>query len=57
MFGKVLFVMSTVLLVASTDLSHFHPYNKAVGLDKVVLNHIERFDPEGLNRDLKQGRE
>jgi AmmeMemoRadiSam system protein B/AmmeMemoRadiSam system protein A len=45
-----------VLLVASTDLSHFHPYNKAVGLDKVVLNHIERFDPEGLNRDLKQGR-
>ena len=25
-------------------------------LDKIVLNHIERFDPEGLNRDLKSGR-
>jgi AmmeMemoRadiSam system protein B/AmmeMemoRadiSam system protein A len=45
-----------VLLIASTDLSHFHPYPQAVGLDKIVLNHIERFDPEGLNKDLKQGR-
>ena len=45
-----------VLLIASSDLSHFHPYEKAVELDKIVLNHIERFDPEGLNRDLKQGR-
>jgi hypothetical protein len=45
-----------VLLVASTDLSHFHSYDKAVELDKIVLNHIERFDPEGLNRDLKKGR-
>jgi AmmeMemoRadiSam system protein B/AmmeMemoRadiSam system protein A len=45
-----------VLLVASSDLSHFHSYDQAVKLDKIVLNHIERFDPEGLNRDLKNGR-
>jgi len=45
-----------VLLVASTDLSHFHPYDKAVQLDKIVLQHLERFDIEGLNRDLKGGR-
>jgi len=45
-----------VLLIASSDLSHFHSYEKAVGLDKIVLNHIERFDPEGLNRDLREGR-
>ena len=45
-----------VLLIASSDLSHFHSHEKAVGLDKIVLNHIERFDPEGLNRDLRQGR-
>jgi AmmeMemoRadiSam system protein A len=45
-----------VLLVASSDLSHFHSYQKAVELDKRVLQHIERFDPEGLNRDLRQGR-
>jgi AmmeMemoRadiSam system protein B/AmmeMemoRadiSam system protein A len=42
-----------VLLVASTDLSHFYTYNIAVELDKIFLNHIERFDVEGLNRDLK----
>ena len=45
-----------VLLIASSDLSHFHSYDQAVKLDKIVLNHIERFDPEGLNRDLKNGR-
>jgi len=45
-----------VLLIASSDLSHFHSYDEAVKLDKIVLNHIERFDPEGLNRDLKSGR-
>jgi AmmeMemoRadiSam system protein B/AmmeMemoRadiSam system protein A len=45
-----------VLLIASSDLSHFHSYEKAVALDKIVLNHIERFDPEGLNRDLKSDR-
>ena len=45
-----------VLLVASTDLSHFYTYNRAVELDKIFLNHIERFDVEGLNRDLKSNR-
>ncbi len=45
-----------ILLIASSDLSHFHSYEKAVELDKIVLNHIERFNPEGLNRDLKGGR-
>ncbi len=44
------------LLVASSDLSHFHSYERAVLLDRVVLNHIDRFDPAGLNRDLKEGR-
>jgi hypothetical protein len=45
-----------VLLVASTDLSHFHSYNIAVELDRIFLNHIVRFDIEGLNRDLKSNR-
>jgi len=44
------------LLVASTDLSHFHPYDTAMRLDRVVLDHIERFDPEGLALDLERGR-
>ena len=45
-----------VLLIASSDLSHFHSYEEAVALDQIVLNSIERFDPEGLNRDLKGNR-
>jgi hypothetical protein len=45
-----------VLLVASTDLSHFYTYNIAVEMDKIFLNDIDRFDVEGLNRDLKNNR-
>ncbi len=45
-----------VLLIASTDLSHFHSYEKAVELDRVVLNDIEKLDPEALDRDLKNDR-
>ncbi len=45
-----------VLLVASTDLSHYHSSREAVEMDRVVLNDIERFDVEGLNRDLKSSR-
>ncbi len=45
-----------VLLVASTDLSHFHSYKRAVELDRIVLDHMERFDTEGLNRDLRSNR-
>jgi len=45
-----------VLMIASSDLSHFHSYDEAVNLDKIVLSYIDRFDPEGLNRDLKSER-
>jgi len=37
-----------VLLVASTDLSHFHPYDVAVQLDQHVLDRIVAYDPHGL---------
>jgi MEMO1 family protein len=40
------------LLVASTDLSHFHTYDRAVALDRVALADMARFDPEGLDRDV-----
>ena len=36
------------LLVASTDLSHFHPYDHAKRLDERTLEYILDFDPEGL---------
>ncbi len=41
-----------VLIVASTDLSHFHSYDEAKSLDSVVLDKVDKFDPEGLSREL-----
>ena len=45
-----------VLIVASSDLSHFHRYDKAVSLDRIVLDHIDKLDASGLEQDLKDGR-
>ena len=42
------------LLVASTDLSHFHPASEAERLDHMVTDKIDAFDPEGLSRLLAQ---
>lgn len=44
-----------VLLIASSDLSHFHSYDRAKVLDQHVFERISAFDPEGLSRDLSQG--
>jgi MEMO1 family protein len=44
-----------VLLVASTDLSHFYPYEEACRLDHVALGHIAAYDPAGLARALEEG--
>jgi AmmeMemoRadiSam system protein B/AmmeMemoRadiSam system protein A len=41
-----------VLLVASSDLSHFHPYDEAVRLDQVVIDDVLAYDYEQLARDL-----
>lgn len=43
------------LLVASTDLSHFHPAQKARVLDQTIINHIKGLDPEGLYRAQQKG--
>lgn len=40
------------LLVASTDLSHYHDAPTAWQLDSVVLDHISGFDVDGLERAL-----
>jgi AmmeMemoRadiSam system protein B/AmmeMemoRadiSam system protein A len=44
-----------VLIVGSSDLSHFHSYERAVKLDSVVLDHINKMDPEELLKDLQRG--
>ncbi|MBN2564268.1 MAG: AmmeMemoRadiSam system protein B [Candidatus Eisenbacteria bacterium] len=45
----------SVLLVASTDLSHYHSHAAAVELDSHVLRAVEDFDPEGLLGALARG--
>ncbi len=41
-----------VLLVASTDLSHYHDQRTAEALDEKVLEALSAFDPDGLLRSL-----
>ena len=36
------------LLVASTDLSHYFPADRAAALDQMVVDHVGRFDARGL---------
>jgi len=50
--AAVLGARDRVLLVASTDLSHFHRYQVAVQLDQMVLDRITAYDAEGLARTL-----
>jgi len=45
-----------VLLVASSDLSHFHAYDEAVAMDQVVIDDVLNYDCEALARDLGTGK-
>jgi len=44
------------VLVASSDLSHYHGYDTAVRLDSLVLKRVNAFDAEGLAEDLERGK-
>ena len=46
----------SVLVVASSDLSHFHPYQEAKRLDQVVLDKVNAFDPGALSESLNGGK-
>jgi len=43
-----------VLLIASSDLSHYHPHDYAVQLDRRVVEDVEAFDADGLLRRLER---
>ena len=43
-----------VLLVAITDLSHYFDAARAAQLEAVVVEHVNRFDPEGLLDELER---
>jgi MEMO1 family protein len=40
----------SILVIASTDLSHYHDYNTAEGLDALVIDYIDSFDPVRFTR-------
>jgi AmmeMemoRadiSam system protein B len=42
------------LLVATSDLSHYHDAPTAAALDDVVLRHVADFDPDALMRALEE---
>ncbi len=46
----------SVLLIASTDLSHYHSYEAARKLDGRLMERVARMDVDGLSADLTQGR-
>ncbi|MBN1829223.1 MAG: AmmeMemoRadiSam system protein B [Deltaproteobacteria bacterium] len=46
---------SNILVVGSSDLSHFHGYEEAVRLDARVLRHLEKMDYRSLLSDLDSG--
>jgi len=41
------------LIVASTDLSHFHPSGQAKQLDQIIINDVANFDYQKLMEDLE----
>jgi AmmeMemoRadiSam system protein B len=43
------------LLVASSDLSHYHPYEEAVALDRSALERLTSLDPDGFMAGLRAG--
>jgi AmmeMemoRadiSam system protein B len=52
---KVLGNMKKTLILASSDLSHFHNYNQAKRLDMEFAKHVRNFDPTGLAHSLSSG--
>jgi hypothetical protein len=47
---------TNTLMIASTDLSHFHSEKEARKLDSSIQQAIEKFDPELLTRTLESGK-
>ncbi len=52
---RVLKQTTNTLILASTDLSHFHSYDRAKELDGAFAERIRAFDPQGLSNALSSG--
>ena len=44
-----------VLVIASSDFSHYHDYDKAVEMDSAALGYIEKLDIDGFLHSLGKG--
>ena len=44
----------SVLIVASSDLSHYYPYEKAEALDHRLISYVGNYDDKGLARALER---
>lgn len=44
-----------ILIIASTDMAHYHPYYENIKIDKRTLSYLEKFDIIGLNECLSAG--
>jgi AmmeMemoRadiSam system protein B/AmmeMemoRadiSam system protein A len=44
------------LVIASSDLSHFHQANRAEEMDLSALRYLEEVDPEGLWEEIRDGK-
>jgi len=55
--GRAVAARTDTLLVASSDLSHYHPATVANRLDALVVGDVERFDAEALMQRLERSHE
>jgi len=53
---QVLGKSKDTLLLASSDLSHYHTYNQAKKLDLQFIKQVQRFNPQGLANYLSIGK-
>lgn len=44
------------LVVGSSDLSHYYPYDEAVKLDNIIVKHLKEFNTHGLAEDCSRNR-
>lgn len=51
-----LFRGQNILIIASTDLSHYHPYSTAAELDSRVQKQIKNFNPEEFTDEISSDR-
>jgi AmmeMemoRadiSam system protein B len=47
--------LDQTLLLASTDLSHYHNDKRAMALDSKFIDYVRKFDPKGLFNALSSG--